>query len=156
LHKSLDALSKKLELEYLKEEVIPYDAARGYFTGFDGRLVRIFGDDPGSRAHFTLAGYLQNGEAVIMKRAAQIWYPKLEKEKIPFWWVNFVHDEFQTETPDNLEVACYVAETQADAIRQVGVDLGLNCPMAGSVLSDHGTLINGRKWAIGDNWLVTH
>jgi DNA polymerase-1 len=143
-------------LAYLKEEVIPYDAARGYFEGFDGRLVRIFGDDVDSRRHFTLAGYLQNGEAVIMKRAVQIWYPKLKAEKVPFWWVNFVHDEYQTETVEDYEIAKYVATTQADAIRQVGSDLGLNCPMAGSVLSDHGTLIDGRKWAIGKDWMVTH
>jgi DNA polymerase I-like protein with 3'-5' exonuclease and polymerase domains len=137
-------------LKLLKDQVIPEDAARGYFQGFDGRYVRIWGDDYDQRRHFTLAGYLQNGEVIIMKRAVQLWYPKLVKEKIPFWWVNFVHDEYQTETPRDMEIAKYVAQTQADAIRQVGVDLGLNCPMAGSILNGHG------KLAIGDNWLDTH
>jgi hypothetical protein len=137
-------------LRYLKEKVIPEDAHRGYFKGFDGRYVRIWGDDVDSRRHFALAGYLQAGEAIIMKRAAEIWYPKLTAEKVPFWFVNFVHDEFQTETIRDLEVAEYVARTQADAIRQVGVDLKLRCPMAGSVLNGHG------KLAIGDNWMETH
>ncbi len=137
-------------LRYLKEAVIPIDALRGYFEGFDGRYVKIWGEDVDQRQHFALAGYLQNGEAIIMKRAVQIWYPKLVKEGVPFWWVNFVHDEYQTETPRDMEVAKYVAQSQADAIRQVGDDLGLLCPMAGSVLSAHG------KLAIGDNWLQTH
>jgi hypothetical protein len=137
-------------LKLLKETQIPVDAARGYFQGFDGRYVRIWGEDLDERKHFTLAGYLQNGEAVIMKRAVQLWYPKLVKEKVPFWWVNFVHDEWQIETPRDMEIAKYVATTVADSIRQVGLDLGLNCPFAGSILSGHGTL------AIGDNWMETH
>lgn len=137
-------------LKLLREEIIPEDAANGYFRGFDGRFVRIWGDDYNSRCHFTLAGYLQTGEAIIMKRAAQLWYPRLVREGVPFWPVNFVHDEWQTETVRDLEVAKYVAEVQAGAIKQVGEDLGLNCPMAGSVLSAHGNL------AIGDNWMETH
>jgi DNA polymerase I-like protein with 3'-5' exonuclease and polymerase domains len=137
-------------LKRLKDDVIPADATAGYFRGFDGRFVRIFGEDYSSRCHFALAGYLQCGEAVIMKRACQLWYPKLESEKVPFWFVNFVHDEFQIETVRDMEVAKYVAETVADSIRQVGVDLGLLCPMAGSVLNGHG------KLAVGDNWMATH
>jgi DNA polymerase-1 len=137
-------------LKYLKNKVIPIDAERGYFQGFDGRYVKIWGEDARSRAHFTLAGYLQNGEAVIMKRAVQLWYPKLVKEGVPFWWVNFVHDEWQTETPEDMEIARYVAQSQADAIQQVGLDLGLRCPLAGSILNAHG------KLAIGHNWMETH
>jgi DNA polymerase I-like protein with 3'-5' exonuclease and polymerase domains len=137
-------------LKLLRETIIPEDAARGYFQGFDGRYVRIWGSDIDLRRHLALGGYLQNGESTVMKRAVQIWYPKLEREKVPFWWVNFVHDEWQTETIRDMEVAKYVATVQADAIRQVGADLGLNCPMAGSVLNAHG------KLAIGDNWMETH
>jgi DNA polymerase-1 len=137
-------------LKFLKENVIPADALRGWFEGFDGRAVKIWGDDVDSRRHFTLAGYLQNGESVIMKRATQLWYPKLVKEGIPIWPVNFVHDEWQIETVRDMEVAKYVAETVADSIRTVGLDLGLRCPFAGSVLNGHG------KLAIGDNWMDTH
>lgn len=137
-------------LKYLKDEVIPKDAFRGWFEGFDGRAVKIWGDEIDERRHFTLAGYLQNGESVIMKRATQLWYPRLVKEKIPIWPVNFVHDEWQVETVRDMEVAKYVAETVADSIRLVGLDLGLRCPFAGSVLNGHG------KLAIGDDWLSTH
>lgn len=147
-------------LKYLKEEVIPLDAARGYFTGFDGRLVKIWGEDVDSRRHFALAGYLQSGESIIMKRAVQIWEPKLRQEGVPFWPVNFVHDEFQTETIQDREVALYVAQTQAEAIRQVGMDLELKCPMAGSYLGaglvDWRTTTNPVKLAIGHNWMETH
>ena len=137
-------------LRYIKEEVVPEDAAKGYFIGFDGRAVRIRGEDIDSRKHFTLAGYLQSGESIIMKRAVEIWYPKLRAEGVPFWPVNFVHDEYQTEVLNDLETATYVAETQAAAIRQVGIDLNLRCPMAGSILNSHG------KIAIGETWLETH
>ena len=137
-------------LQYLREEVIPRDASRGYFEGLDGRYVKIYGRDYDERKHYALAGYLQNGEAVVMKHAVGLWYPKLTAEKVPFWWVNFVHDEWQTETIRDMEVAEYVARTQADSIREVGVLLGVRCPLAGSILNSHG------KIAIGDNWMETH
>lgn len=137
-------------LQLIKKDIIPRDASRGYFEGFDGRYVTIVGEDQGSREHFTLAGYLQNGETVVMKRAMQLWYPQLVRERIPFKIVNFVHDEFQTEVQADYGVAEYVAKLQADSIRQAGEDLGLRCPMAGSILSGHG------KIAIGANWSETH
>lgn len=136
-------------LAYLKTDVIPNDAARGYFEGFDGRYVKIPGDDIGSRRHFALAGYLQNGESTIMKRAVQIWRPKLIEMKVPFKGVNFVHDEWQTET-DTYENGLIIQRVQADAIRQVGEDLNLRCPMAGGVINSHD------KIAIGVNWSETH
>lgn len=129
-------------LRVLKRDQIPSDAARGYFEGFDGRLVAIFGDDQGSREHFCLAGYLQNGETVVMKRAMEIWYPRLVAERIPFKLVNFVHDEWVTEVPDK-DAAEYVMVIQKDAIRQAGEDLNLLCPMSGS-------------GSIGLNWKDVH
>lgn len=84
-----------------------------------------------------------------MKHAMSIWYPRLRKEGVPFKIVNFVHDEWQTEVPD-YETGKYVGSVQAEAIQLAGELLNLRCPMAGSVLSGHGTL------AIGRNWLDTH
>lgn len=136
-------------LKHVKEDIIPADAARGYFEGFDGRYVKIVGEDKSSKEHFALAGYLQNGETVVMKHAMQIWHPKLISMGIPFKIVNFVHDEWQTEVYSH-EHGVIVGEIQADAIREAGEALGLRCPMAGSVLSGHGGL------AIGRNWLETH
>jgi len=149
-------------LRYIKLEVVPEDAERGYFQGLDGRFVRVPFDNVGARRHYMVAGYLQNGEKVIMARSAQLWVPKLRKEKIPFRVVNWVHDEFQVETPRDLDVAKYVAETIANSFPQVSDELNLRCPMAGSFLSDHGVFPvdpgnpNGPKWAIGDNWYQTH
>lgn len=136
-------------LKHVKQEIIPADAARGYFRGFDGRWVRIFGDDLSSRSHFALAGYLQSGEVLVMKHAMMIWHPKLRQMNIPFKVVNFVHDEWQTEVPD-YETGVIVGDIQADAIREAGERLGLRCPMAGSTLSGHGSR------AVGKNWLETH
>jgi DNA polymerase-1 len=131
-------------LRHLKDIEIPLDAERGYFTGLDKRLVKC------DNKHLMLAGYLQCGESVVMKRANILWRSKLDKERIPYWQVNFVHDEWQTETIDDMDIALHIAEVQADAIRQVGEDLELRCPMAGSILNSHKTI------AIARNWSETH
>lgn len=86
-------------LAMVKNDIIPRDAARGYFEGFDGRYIKIRGDDTSSREHFCLGGYLQSGEAIIMKTAKEIWIPRLRKEGVPFKLVNFVHDEWCTQVP---------------------------------------------------------
>ena len=122
-------------LKALKEKQIPQDAARGYFIGLDNRLVRCY------NTHLMLAGYLQNGESVIMKTANVLWRDQLLREHIWFRQVNFVHDEWQTlARPDEAE---YVAKVQKDSIRIAGEMLNLRCPMAGSA-------------AIGKNWEQTH
>jgi DNA polymerase-1 len=131
-------------LKALKTVQIPQDAERGYFVGLDKRLVSC------SSKHLMLAGYLQNGEAVVMKHANILWREKLRKEGIPFWQVNFVHDEWQTETVNDIDVATHIAKTQADAIREVGERLGLRCPLAGSIMNSY------KKLAIGSNWSETH
>jgi DNA polymerase-1 len=128
----------------LKSKVIPEDAQRGYFIGLDKRLVMC------NNEHLMLAGYLQNGEQVIMKRANVLWRNRLLKERVPFQQVNLVHDEYQTETVNDLDVAKYIAKVQADSLRQVGEDLNLNCPMLGSIINSH------KKLAIGTSWSETH
>lgn len=131
-------------LKHLKGYQIPRDASRGYFEGLDKRLVIC------NNEHLMLAGYLQNGESTVMKHATQWWYNRLTRERIPFKLVNFVHDEWQTEVPNDLDLAKYIAEVQADSIRTVGEMLELRCPMAGSVLNTH------KQLAIGKNWSETH
>lgn len=124
-------------LKRLKENVIPGDAERGYFKGFDGRLVACDSE------HLMLAGYLQNGEAVIMKRACKLWRDRCNELGIKYNQVNFIHDEFQTEVRGSKELAEQVGQIQAQAITDVGRDLNLNCPMAGS-------------YRVGKNWYDTH
>lgn len=133
-------------LKELKEERIPVDAEAGFFKGFDGRFVKC------NSTHLMLAGYLQNGESCIMKHANLLWRERLHKEKIPFKQVNFVHDEWQTEVEEDMDLALYVAQVQADSIREIGERFELNCPMAGSYKGDHG--IDG--YSIGYNWYMTH
>jgi DNA polymerase-1 len=121
----------------LKQEVMPRDQKNGYFVGFDGRIVLI------PEPRLLMAGYLQNGEACIMKRAAVIWNEKLQKERIPYKWINFVHDEFQTEVDNDLDLCHTIGVIQAQSIVQAGEELGLNCPQDG-------------EYKIGRNWFETH
>lgn len=131
-------------LQYLKQVQIPDDAARGYFEGFDGRFVSC------NSQHLMLAGYLQAGESIIMKKAQVLWTKKLTSEGVPFWSINDVHDEWQTETVNDMDVAVYIAETQALAIKEAGEAFNLRCPMAGSFRNDAG------DYTIGSNWGLTH
>ena len=133
----------------LKETVIPRDGKRGWFVGLDGRGVRIAGETEGSRKHLAMSGYLQNGEAVVMKLATLKWWPKLKQYDAKL--VNFVHDEWQTEVPNNIEVALAVARMQADSLRLVGEELKLKCPLAGSYYND-----DLRDYTIATNWSKTH
>jgi DNA polymerase-1 len=123
-------------LRNLKDHRIPADADRGYFIGLDGRLVAC------DSQHLMLAGYLQNGEAVIMKTANLLWRSKLEEEKIPFRQVNFVHDEWQVEV-QSLTHATKAGNLMVRAIEETGTILKLNCPLTGNAI-------------IGKNWLETH
>lgn len=131
-------------LRHLKGEIIPLDAELGYFRGFDGRFVLVESE------HKVLAGYLQNGESCIMKKASVIWNSRLREERVPYKWVNFVHDEFQTEVMSDFETAVYVAKVQAEAIKMAGESFNLRCPMAGSYLNDNG------GYTIGKTWSETH
>jgi DNA polymerase-1 len=124
-------------LRYLKESVIPSDAQKGYFIGFDGRIILCPSE------YFMLAGYLQCGESVIMKHAAVLWREQLQKEGIWFKQVNDVHDEWQTEVEDDLETANYIGSIQANSIKLIGEKFNLNCPFKGN-------------YKIGHNWNDTH
>jgi DNA polymerase I len=147
---ALSRLTKRYSgFDYLKREVIPHDAKRGWFKGLDGRRVGIPGDTPGERKHLCMSGYLQNGEAIIMKRATLKWEDKLHELKALL--VNLVHDEWQTECPNNVELALRIADIQAQSLTLVGQELGLKCPLAGSYWNeDH------KDYTIGTNWYQTH
>jgi DNA polymerase-1 len=136
-------------LARLEKEVFPEDARRGYFIGLDGRRVKIPGDTVSQRKHLCMSGYLQNGEAVIMKSATIKWENKLKDYDSIL--VDLVHDEWQTETPNNQETAVQVAKMQADSLYEVGLDLELNCPLAGSYWND-----DKKDYTIGTNWYQTH
>lgn len=125
------------ELKRLKEIDIKRDALRGYFIGLDGRKVKQKSE------HLMLAGYLQNGESVIMKRATLLWYQWAKDEGIDFKLVDLVHDEWQTEVNGTKEQAERIGELQCKALEQVGEDLKLLCPLKG-------------EYRVGKNWRDTH
>lgn len=160
----------------LKEKEIPRDAKRGYFIGLDERKVYIPGETVGERKHLCMSGYLQNGEAVCMKAATVLWYKQLKEmfsdnhtvddpngllqllhgsnsnsDILPWKIVNFVHDEWQTECRNSVDIALRIAKIQADSLRTVGQQLGLRCPLAGSYYND-----DIKDYTIGTNWSVTH
>ena len=84
-----------------------------------------------------------------MKAATVKFEPKLKEFNSQL--VNLVHDEWQTETPNNMEIALAVAKLQADSLREVGEEYGLKCPLAGSYWSD-----DTNDYTIATNWAKTH
>jgi DNA polymerase-1 len=137
----------------LKQTRIPQDAKKGWFEGVDQRIVPILGDTEGSRKHLAMSGYLQNGEAVVVKNAAIIVDDTLQREKELKQWmfVDIVHDELQSETSNDMEIALRVAKIKADAIKTAGEILKLKCPLAGSYWND-----DIDDYTIGTTWYKTH
>lgn len=121
----------------LKNHIIPRDAARGYFQGLDGRLVMC------SSQHLMLAGYLQCGEAIVMKWANRIWRERLNELGVNYKQVNFVHDEWQVEIDDDDSIDKLVSSVVSDSIRLAGEQLQVKCPLLGNSHS-------------GYNWYQTH
>ena len=120
-----EALSRLLErytgLRTLKTKDIPRDAKNGYFTGVDGRRVPIPGATASERKHLVMSGYLQNGEAIVIKTAAILL-------KDPFF-CDIVHDEFVLEADE--QNARKLGREACDAIAEAGRMLNLRCPLAG-------------------------
>ena len=135
--------------DLLKREVIPQDAKRGWFTGLDGRPVAIPADTISGRKHLAMSGYLQNGEALVIKTAAVLSEPQLKQHDAFF--VDIVHDEYQVEVPNDMSVALSVAAIVDNSIRKAGDILNLRCPMAGSYFND-----DHKDYTIGTNWMQTH
>jgi len=125
------------ELKKLKDFQVKRDAKRGYFVGLDGRKV------PCTSEHLMLAGYLQNGEAVVMKHATIEWLSQLEKTSIDFSLLNLVHDEWQTRVGGSFSDAEYVGQAQVKALEDTGKKLNLNIKITG-------------QYSVGKNWKETH
>ena len=96
-----------------------------------------------------MSGYLQDGEAVVMKMATLKWVAKLKDYDAKL--VNFVHDEWQVECPNDGAIALKIAKMMAESLVLVGQELGLKCPLAGSYWND-----DLKDYTIGTNWAQTH
>lgn len=124
-------------LQRLKQEVIPRDAKRGYFQGFDGRLVACDSE------HLMLAGFLQNGESCVVKHATVKSVEDIKKRRIPAKLINVVHDEIIFEVSGPKDLAFEVKKIVEQNIKLIGERFNLRCPMAG----------DGK---VGKTWLETH
>lgn len=89
-----------------------------------------------------LAGYLQNGEAVIMKRATVLWYYRAKSQGLKFKLIDLVHDEWVVEVYSK-EDADKIGKLMCQALEEVGRDLGLLCPLKG-------------EYKIGKTWKDVH
>lgn len=122
------------------QKLMKEKAKRGYILSLDGRVVRV------PSLHVALAFALQAGEAVVMKRAMVLLYRRAH-ERGWVWgkhWaqVAWVHDEFQCEVYDPTIVEDF-KRMAADCIRDAGLELNLQCPLAGESKD-------------GANWGETH
>ena len=129
--KSYPGLSKLQKID------IPRDAARGYFTGVDGRLI------VNDSEHLMMGMYLQSAESIIMKHANIMWRKILDMAGIVYKQVNWVHDEWVTEVYGTREQAEWVGKVQSMCLARVGERFGYRCPLAG-------------EYKVGHNWLEVH
>ena len=125
------------ELNKVKSLMIPKDARKGFFIGLDGRKVMCDSE------HLMLAGYLQSGESIVMKKATVLWKEWVDATGIDYKLVDLVHDEWQTEVRGTMAEAEEVGRLQRLSLERVGEDLGMYCPLAGST-------------DIGLDWDMTH
>ena len=152
-----EALDRLLErytgFARLRKTDIPRDAKNGYFIGLDGRRVPIPGATQRDREHLCMSGYLQNGEAIVIKTAAILANEALSEDNRRGWWkfVNIVHDEYQNEIRNSVDYGIKVAKIICGCIEQAGRDLDIRCPLAGSYYND-----DSKKNTIGLNWYATH
>ena len=121
----------------LKNKYIKQVGENGWFKGYDGRKVKV------PSTHKALAGILQNGEACLMKYTLLRWHDIARKEGIKFKMVGFIHDEYQVEVIGTKEEAELLGQIQAQAMLDVGQELGFKIPTPGS-------------YDIGKNWAETH
>lgn len=133
----------------LRETVIPSDAQDGFLVGLDGRKVYIPGTTVSERKHLWMSGALQSGETVCMKTATLKFQESLNETGSKC--VNLVHDEWQIETPNNIDLALQVARAASAALEDTGRELKLRCPLAGSYYND-----DLKDYTIATNWSLTH
>lgn len=114
---------------------IQKDGKKGYLRGLDGRILWV------RSPHAALNTLLQSAGAIVMKVALVIAYKKIKELGLQAMFVANVHDEWQIETLK--EHAEQVAKICVDSIVQAGVELRMNCPLAGD-------------YRIGASWGMTH
>jgi len=139
-HGAVSAMDRFMDssdgLREFKEYTLKRLAKRGWFEAYDGRRIPI------PDYHRALAAILQGNESVIMKTANVKWRTDAKLQHLKFRQVNWVHDEWQTTTP-NLDTAESIAYLQRSSLEWAGSHFKMKCPLAGSS-------------SIGRNWKETH
>lgn len=128
-------LERTPALKRLKKEDIPKATKKGYLIGLDGRKLWI------PNEHLAMSLYLQGFEAVIMKKAMQLYQEELRSKNIPFKQVAMIHDEYQIETLR--EYGSVVGQAVVNGIRNAGALYNSNCPLDG-------------EFKVGNTWAETH
>jgi DNA polymerase I-like protein with 3'-5' exonuclease and polymerase domains len=82
-----------------------------------------------------MGAYLQGFEAVVIKKAMQLWHEELHKLQIPFKLCATVHDEYCIET--NSEFGLVVGEVVVKSIQEAGKHFNTNCPLDGTARIGH-------------------
>ena len=121
----------------LKRRLIPYIGEQGYFTGYDGRKVKVPSE------YKVLAGLLQSGESVLMKHTLINFHKKARAEGINFKMTAFVHDEYQVEVIGTEEDSHHRGKLIATTMTQTGEELCFRIPTPGS-------------YDLGRTWYDTH
>jgi len=128
-------LNRTPALKNLRLVEIPKATKQGYLVGLDGRKLHI------PNEHLAMSLYLQGFEAVIMKKAMQLYSKELDILQIPFKQVAMIHDEYQVETL--IEHGTIVGQTIVNSIIKAGEHFGTNCPLDG-------------EYKLGQTWAQTH
>jgi DNA polymerase-1 len=126
--------------EVLNEGVKARAKHYGKLRGIDGRTLWVRSE------HSALNLLLQSAGVILVKRVIEMAPAALKAEGLiggkDFDLVLWVHDELQYEAEP--ECAQHVGEIVAQLITQAGIDMGIKCPLSGSVSGP------------GDNWSETH
>lgn len=133
-----DRFDRNYNVSALRER-IQRDVQRSYFSGLDGRHINC------SDAHRMLAGYLQAGEAVVVKSALDLSIRDMhaQLQTVTGKLIDFVHDELIFEVKGPKANAVLVKDIVENAFIKAGKQLKLKIR------------ING-KGAIGRTWLEVH
>lgn len=121
-------------LRKLKEKVARI-AKSGSVPGLDGRRVYVRSE------HAALNTLLQSAGAIVMKKALTILNKKIKLNKWDAKFIANVHDEWQLEVKQGLEVV--VGEAAVQSIREAGEYYKMRCPLDG-------------EYKTGRNWYECH
>jgi DNA polymerase-1 len=133
------------KLAKFKKVEIPKIERKGFFLGFDGRMIPLGG-------YNVLSGILQANEKIIMSEALIQSLRRFKEEGLYHVdLVAWVHDEFQFEVFDTEGLPKKVAEIVCEELRKTTQTFNLKCPMDGSYWND-----DEERETIGLTWKDTH